>query len=227
MRINSIFPAIQGEGSRVGTPEVFVRLQGCSLPGGKNCKDCDTPEAISRTGGRQATPRDVVEEVNGYNLNHVTVTGGEPLIQRKELLTLIGMLHNNHSVTLETSGQFLDYEIFALCDFTSFDVKTPSSGIKLDWELLDELLTIEEPTQFKMVVKDWVDYEFVRKIYSRYQSLWEDRQNLVITPVWCVGKDLDAKFVQELCKKVTEDRLCLRLIIQQHKILYGSEMRDV
>ena len=39
MKISEIFYSIQGEGTLVGVPSVFVRTSGCNL----RCEWCDTP----------------------------------------------------------------------------------------------------------------------------------------------------------------------------------------
>ena len=39
LKINEIFYSIQGEGSTIGTPSIFLRLSGCNL----KCYWCDTP----------------------------------------------------------------------------------------------------------------------------------------------------------------------------------------
>jgi 7-carboxy-7-deazaguanine synthase len=42
VRIAEIFQSVQGEGSLVGVPSVFVRSSGCNL----RCVWCDTPYAM-------------------------------------------------------------------------------------------------------------------------------------------------------------------------------------
>ncbi len=111
MEIHAIFSAIQGEGTRIGTPEVFVRFQGCSV----KCKWCDTSEAIKFGVGKQMTVEQIISEIKKHESKKVSLTGGEPLDQnRVELLQLIKELKKEgFFVTLETSGQKFDKKIFS------------------------------------------------------------------------------------------------------------------
>lgn len=69
---NGIFHTIQGEGSLMGVPMVFVRLAGCSV----GCENCDTNYSVSR----RVTADDVVREVAAIRgkSEWVWITGGEP-----------------------------------------------------------------------------------------------------------------------------------------------------
>lgn len=101
MLISEIFYSLQGEGTHTGTPSVFIRTSGCNL----RCAWCDTPyaswdpEGIARTTGSilaECGPWEVVE--------HVVITGGEPLLQR-DLPELVEALKDRgHLVTIETAG---------------------------------------------------------------------------------------------------------------------------
>jgi len=79
LKIAEVFPSVQGEGSRLGEPTLFVRLAGCNLA----CSFCDTKYA--RSGGAMRTRDSVVEEVRRLRLDFpadwVCLTGGEPLLQ--------------------------------------------------------------------------------------------------------------------------------------------------
>ena len=228
MRVNCIYSTFEGEGVRIGKPETIIRLQGCVLPGGKNCSSCDTPEAINPGGGKEMDVREIVERVSVLGQENIHLSGGEPLMQRDELIKLLKLLVDGYeSITLETSGLIIDYEVFSYCSFLSFDIKTPSTGITIDYKILNELTEIEESAQFKMVVKNWQDYNFVKKIYNRYKPIWDERGNLVITPCWEVGKELGREFVKKLCKQILADKISVRVILQQHKLLWGSTTREI
>jgi len=93
LKVKEIFSTVQGEGSKAGTPAVFIRLAGCNLWSGHEsaresgkgaCADwCDT----YFYGG---TPYPVVELVDavqeltqGWSQRMVVISGGEPLLQMR------------------------------------------------------------------------------------------------------------------------------------------------
>ena len=76
MKISEIFYSIQGEGTLVGVPSVFVRTSGCNL----RCAWCDTPYTSWEPQGAERGVASIVDEVAGYGASHVVVTGGEPMI---------------------------------------------------------------------------------------------------------------------------------------------------
>ena len=77
LRITEIFYSLQGEARTVGLPTVFIRLTGCPL----RCEYCDTTYAFK--GGEWFSLQDILSEVKKYRTKYVTVTGGEPLAQKK------------------------------------------------------------------------------------------------------------------------------------------------
>jgi 7-carboxy-7-deazaguanine synthase len=107
VRISEVFASIQGEGVSVGTPSVFVRLAECNLA----CRWCDT--RYTWDWERYDRDREVVEmavgEVAAKILDVATaartivVTGGEPLLQQRELVQLLTQLPA-FRVEVETSG---------------------------------------------------------------------------------------------------------------------------
>ena len=98
MKIAEIFYSLQGEGSLVGVPSVFVRSSGCNL----RCSWCDTPYTSWQPEGEERTPASIVAEVERYPARHVVVTGGEPMIA-PEIVALTEMLRDKH-ITIETAG---------------------------------------------------------------------------------------------------------------------------
>jgi hypothetical protein len=100
MRISELFYSIQGEGTLVGVPSVFVRTSGCNL----RCGWCDTPYASWKPEGSERSVEEVLAEVEKHPARHVVLTGGEPMIA-KELPELAGRLREaGYHLTIETAG---------------------------------------------------------------------------------------------------------------------------
>ena len=80
MKVVEKFTSINGEGTRAGELAVFVRFKGCNL----RCSYCDTlwanePECLYN----EETPEEILNYVLGTGIHNVTLTGGEPLLQKE------------------------------------------------------------------------------------------------------------------------------------------------
>ena len=125
MKVAEKFTSINGEGTRAGELAVFVRFKGCNL----RCSYCDTlwanePECPYN----EETPEEILNYVLGTGIHNVTLTGGEPLLQ-KDIRNLIHLLlQAGLQVEVETNGAVA---LAAFCEerpvFT-MDYKLPSSG---------------------------------------------------------------------------------------------------
>ena len=125
-KINDIFVSIQGEGKYLGQEQCFIRFYGCNL----NCDFCDTKlyDFKEYTSGELI---DKLKEIIGQkNIKTISITGGEPLLQRDFLLEFLPKLKaegfNNY---LETNGVLYDelFDIIDYVDIVSMDIKLPSS----------------------------------------------------------------------------------------------------
>ena len=96
-----MFASIQGEGHWVGTPAIFIRLQGCSV----GCSWCDTKDSWPSAEGTDITER-IDRMCAAYPaIRHVVITGGEPC--QFDLVPLIRYLGKRFRwVQIETSGYF-------------------------------------------------------------------------------------------------------------------------
>jgi 7-carboxy-7-deazaguanine synthase len=106
MKIHSIFRSIDGEVNCNGHGQwsTFVRLQGCNL----KCAYCDTAYAQSKDLGTKTNVGEVYLAVKEMKCQKVTITGGEPMMQAKDVFDLTRLLReNNHKVSIETNGSFL------------------------------------------------------------------------------------------------------------------------
>lgn len=95
LKVNETFVSIQGEGSLIGQPSFFIRLDGCPL----RCSWCDTPYALAGDAGRDVPVGELARSAAPYR--NVVITGGEPLAQ--DIRQLVASLSGQH-VTVETSG---------------------------------------------------------------------------------------------------------------------------
>src|SRR5258708_29814999 len=136
MQITEIYKSIQGESTHAGLPCVFVRLTGCNL----RCSWCDSEYTF--TGGQRRTLEEVAAEVERLSPGGglVEITGGEPLLQEREVVSLMQrLLDADYTVLLETSGE-RPLERVPRRVIKIVDVKCPNSREadtlhlqKLDW----------------------------------------------------------------------------------------------
>ena len=100
MRIAEVYASIQGEGQFAGTPSVFVRTTGCNL----RCWFCDTPFTSWKPEGPHVSVADLVRQADAFGIEHIVLTGGEPLLQPDSVLLCEQLLAAGHFVTIETAG---------------------------------------------------------------------------------------------------------------------------
>ncbi len=207
LRVSEVFVSLQGESTTVGLPTVFVRLTGCPL----RCQYCDTEYAFR--GGEYMATNDVVARVARYQVQHVTVTGGEPLAQPACLLLLERLCDAGYQVSLETSGA-LDVSQVDPRVMKVMDLKTPGSG-EVDKNHFENLGYLTPRDQVKFVICNRDDYLWARQIME--QQRIAGRCEILFSPV---SGQQDAT---ELAEWILEDRLPVRFQLQLHKILWGDE----
>src|SRR5580698_4850531 len=92
-KILEIFRSIQGEGQYAGVPQVFVRFFECNM----HCVWCDTPASIGdgKREYKEIGLSDTLFEVDTLygNAHSVSITGGEPLLQKDFLKIFVQALH--------------------------------------------------------------------------------------------------------------------------------------
>ena len=93
-----IFYSLQGEGPRMGTPAVFLRLAGCNL----HCSWCDTKYSWKQ--GLSVSVQEVAERIKSFDCPSLVITGGEPLMQQAALEQLLLLLPQDVFIEVETNG---------------------------------------------------------------------------------------------------------------------------
>src|ERR1700735_4812460 len=158
MQITEIYKSLQGESTYAGLPCVFVRLTGCNL----RCSWCDSEYTFQ--GGRKMTAEEVHTEVTRLSPNRglVEITGGEPMLQERELLPLMDtLLEDGYRVLLETSGERPLTRVSPNV-IKIVDVKCPHSGAPGTF-LPDNLAALTANDEVKFVLSDRTDYAFARE----------------------------------------------------------------
>ena len=206
LRINEIFYSIQGESSRIGRPTVFVRLTGCPM----RCTYCDTAYAFHA--GQQQEIDEIIQEIQKFDTNYVTVTGGEPLAQKNCIALMNQLCALGYQVSLETGGG-LDIKDVNSQVKIILDVKTPKSNEDKNnfWPNLANIKTTDE---IKFVIQDYDDFSWSIDIIKQYQL---NQQQILFSPVYKVLAS------EQLAEWILKHQLNVRLQLQLHKILWGEK----
>ena len=205
MRVIEVFHSIQGEGLLTGVRTSFVRTARCNL----RCAWCDTPYSFGP--GRERSVRSLVAEVARHRTRHACLTGGEPLLQRESLELVRALGARGMTTVIETGGSLDVGPYVGLPGVRlSVDVKCPSSRMEAHnrWANLPKLGAQDT---VKFVVGDRRDYLYARRVLRTYGG----PAAIVLQPVW--GTDAG-----RLADWVLADRLDARVMLQEHKVLWGD-----
>ena len=203
MKIAELFYSIQGEGSLVGVPSVFIRTSGCNL----RCSWCDTPYTSWQPEGTDLPLDQILQEVQAHPARHVVVTGGEPMIA-PEILPLTERLRAlGLHITIETAGTVFQP---VACDLMSISPKLSNSTPAGPWAVQHDRLRIQ-PTvlgelmrryeyQLKFVIARPEDMEEVRPLV---ENLGAQRERVILMPEGTDAVHLRERgiWLAEICKE--------------------------
>ena len=206
MKINEIFYSIQGEGKWTGLPNIFIRTTGCNL----RCSFCDTEYAYKD--GKEFSPGEIIESINKYPCKYVCLTGGEPLIQEETNDLIDALLKEDYKICLETNGSINIKKISNKKNLMiSLDIKCPSSNMH-EKNYLENINLLKKKDQLKFVIRNKKDYNYAKKIISKYKPLC----TVFFQPVWGSNP-------KQLTEWIKNDNLNVRLSLQLHKIIWGEK----
>ena len=207
LRITEIFYSLQGESRTSGYATVFIRLTGCPL----RCEYCDTTYAFK--GGEWLSFDNILAEVKKYNTKYITVTGGEPLAQKKCTDLLKVLCDEGYEVSLETSGA-LDISAVDKRVSRVMDLKTPASKEE-NKNYYDNIGLLTQHDQLKFVICDRNDYEWAVAKIKEYDLL--SKCEVLFSTSHQQLKP------QILADWILEDQLAVRFQMQLHKYLWNDE----
>ncbi|HEY6252167.1 MAG TPA: radical SAM protein [Candidatus Angelobacter sp.] len=226
MQITEIYRSIQGESSFAGLPCTFVRLTACNL----RCTWCDSEYTF--TGGRKMSPDEVEQEVVRLAASGlIEITGGEPMLQERELGPLMErLLGRGYTLLLETSGE-RPLECVPKAVHKIVDVKCPGSGETGSFRM-NNLETLTADDEVKFVLANRADYEFARE-FTREHGLESRVREVIFSPVFLkepsAARDssncqLDPRLLAEW---IIGDKLNVRLGLQIHKFIWEPTTKGV
>jgi 7-carboxy-7-deazaguanine synthase len=227
VQVTEIYKSIQGESTHAGLPCVFVRLTGCNL----RCTWCDSEYTFS--GGHRMTREEVLDEVERLSPDGglVEITGGEPMLQEREVVPLMQhLLDAGHTVLLETSGE-RPLERVPKAVVKIVDVKCPDSGEEDSFHAAN-LEALEPHDEVKFVLSTRRDYEFARD-FARRHSLVGRVKAVLFSPAFAKdaagARDTSHCLLdpRELAEWMLADNLPVRLGLQMHKFIWDPAMKSV
>ena len=205
MKIAEIFYSLQGEGSLVGVPSVFVRTSGCNL----RCSWCDTPYTSWHPEGVDFTLEQIVAEVDSRlgSARHVVVTGGEPMIL-PEMVTLTERLRERGlHITVETAGTVFQP---VACDLMSISPKLSNSTPEGAWAARHDQLRIQPETLTRLMERYDYQLKFVLaapqdlvEVESLVAALGAARGRVILMPEGVTRERLLERslWLAEICKE--------------------------
>jgi 7-carboxy-7-deazaguanine synthase len=219
LKIAELFYSLQGEGSLVGVPSVFIRTSGCNL----RCSWCDTPYTSWKPEGVDLTLHQILDEVKAHRAKHVVVTGGEPMIAH-EIIPLTERLRGlGLHITIETAGTVFHP---VACDLMSISPKLSNSTPEGPWAAQHDRVRIQEATlaelmgrydyQLKFVMEKPEDLAEVRSLVA---ALGAERGRVILMPEGTDRERLRERSVwlAEVCKDEG-----FRFSPRLHVDLYGN-----
>src|SRR5258708_23408143 len=179
------------------------------------------------------TPSEILDEVKRLNPNRglVEITGGEPMLQERELVPLMQrLLDDGYQVLLETSGE-RPLEQVPAGVVKIVDVKCPDSGAG-DTFRLENLAALKSHDEVKFVLSGRTDYEFARA-FTEQHNLAERVNAVLFSPAFrkdATGGRSSSHCLldpQELAEWMLSDNVPARLGLQLHKFIWDPALKGV
>lgn len=158
LKVIEKFYSIQGEGSKVGTPSIFVRFMGCTL----SCPYCDSQQASRCTESPKYVINTEEEAIafaekiatapkDEYPAGQVVLTGGEPLL-KSNLPLLRPFVHH----LCWKKDLLVDFETTMLTEYADLKSSNMAKNLRTVVESLSVIVDTEYGSQNETPISHFV-----------------------------------------------------------------------
>jgi 7-carboxy-7-deazaguanine synthase len=223
LAVSELFgPTLQGEGPSAGRPASFIRLSGCLLA----CRWCDTPYTwdwtrFDRSAEQRRMPvADVTAWALGQPTGLVVITGGEPLLQARQLAKLVPALTGaGVAVEIETSGTLVPPPAMA-GEGVTFNVspKLANSGMPAARRIRGEALRA-------LAASGRARFKFVTTGLGDLDEIAELREAYGLDPVWVMPEGTSSTAVLDGMRLLADEVIARgwHLAPRLHILLWGDQ----
>lgn len=227
MHLIELYKSVQGESSFAGLPCIFVRLAGCNL----RCAWCDSEYTF--TGGKPFSLDEVEQQIKALApCTLIEFTGGEPMLQAKELLPFMDrLLAQNYTLMIETSGERPLAEV-PKAVHKIVDVKCPGAGSAANSFRMENLEALTKNDEVKFVLTNRADYDFASAFIAEHK-LNERAGHILLSPAFNKSPsplrttDNATLDPRTLVEWMMADGINARLSLQIHKFIWEPMKKGV
>ena len=219
------FYSIDGEGPTAGQIATFIRFGGCNL----RCSWCDTSYSTPKeVVGSPMTKEEIFQYIESNGTHHVTLTGGEPLIQSHIDELVLYLARQAHlTIHIETNGTISIRQLKEKLREVGaekrvvfiIDYKLPGSQMEAAMHL-ENLTQVETQDVYKFVISNEEDLEVARNILEQYELT--SKCKVYFSAVF--GRIHPIQIV-EFMKEHRMNKVVFQL--QLHKFIWPPEARGV
>lgn len=216
MKVIELFLSVNGEGLKSGELATFVRFAGCNL----RCPYCDTKYSYENPKYIEMSIDEIISKIESFKAYNVTLTGGEPLVQKDIDILIKKLSDKGYRVELETNGS-VDISKYVGLKGVAFtlDYKGPTSLME-DKMLLDNYKYLTKNDVVKFVCGSTKDLEKARDIILKYKL--DEITNPFLSPVF---GEISLEGMVDFMKENNLNHV--RLQLQIHKIIWDKDKRGV
>ena len=131
--------------SRVNGPGNRFTLwtQGCS----KGCVNCFNPETWNNRDNIILSPLEIFEHIKDFELDGVTITGGDPFEQEDELLELLILI----------DGLNLSKGVIVFSGFTYDEIRDNITKLKIELDRINTEISSKDDLDKKISISGWIN----------------------------------------------------------------------